>query len=86
MSTVAIAIVAVCLLLAWCVLVDAMKAVAIAEAQADACPCRGITSLTVRPGASPLVASSTSDEAAIAALQSDVAALQAARAHSGTSH
>lgn len=50
MSTAAIIAIAVCALLGWCALVEAVKAVLVARA---ACPCRKLTHLTVEPGMTP---------------------------------
>jgi hypothetical protein len=50
MSTTAIVLIAVVALLAWCALLDAVKASLAIRAKASACPCRDLHSMTVTPG------------------------------------
>lgn len=50
MSTAAICVVAVCALLAFGSLVQAVKEVLVARARPPACPCRDLHSITLTPG------------------------------------
>ncbi|MEE7478830.1 MULTISPECIES: hypothetical protein [Methylobacterium] len=50
MSTAAICVIAVCALLAFGSLVQAVKDVLVARTQPPACPCRDLHSLTLIPG------------------------------------
>ena len=50
MSTAAIIAVAVCALIAWCALVQAVKEILVARAKPPVCSCRDVQSLTLTPG------------------------------------
>lgn len=50
MSTAAICVVAVCALLGWGALVQAVREVLVARAQPPACPCRDVHSIALTPG------------------------------------